>query len=372
MITDRPQQPRVDRGRRPAALVALVTLSLLASASPASGAEGAYLALFHGPDDTGGMSLEKLRVALDGKDLPVPVPAADASPETALFSGTVPPGVHQLEVEASLEDAGSIFSYMDGYRIKLRSVLDVEVVAERGIAVRSRIVPKGGITTPWSEQNKLVLTLSAVDGPAAPAAAVAKAEPAAPAPSASPEPVPAPPAAQAIAKDAAPAPAADEGAPAAPAEPAGAARLAVAAAPPVAPEPPAAPPSPAAPAPRPAPEPRAATTAGACELTVLQFGFDTASLPDEARRALDRFASCVAATGSGVRVEGHSDSRGGDEYNRWLAWDRAASVSAYLRERGLADRRIATRSQGAARPLCEEATPDCFARNRRVEVSATR
>ncbi len=80
-------------------------------------------------------------------------------------------------------------------------------------------------------------------------------------------------------------------------------------------------------------------------------------------------AACVAAARLRVRVEGHSDARGREEYNRWLAWDRAAAVSTYLRERGVPDRRVTTRSAGSSRPLCAEATKDCHARNRRVEVT---
>jgi outer membrane protein OmpA-like peptidoglycan-associated protein len=260
-------------------------------------------------------------------------------------------------------------------------VLDVEVVAERGIAIRSRILPKGGITTPWEEQNKLVLTLSATEGAAAESAAVAAgastaptapAAPAAPAaPSLAPEPPPAvasapepapePPPKLAAAREPAAAPGTGEGALAARADPERAARVAAAPSPAVA----SAPPAPAA-------APARWTAVDECEGVVLRFDFDRAALPDDARRVLDRFASCAAAAGLQVQVDGHGDARGGEEYNRWLAWDRAASVTAYLREHGVADRRIVTRSHGAARPLCAEASEDCHARNRRVELIPAR
>jgi peptidoglycan-associated lipoprotein len=353
--------------------VALVALSLLAAGSPANGAEPSPLQLFHGRDDTWGMSLKNLRVVLDGKDLGVPLPAADADPERPLLSRMIEPGVHNLEVEASLEAASSTFSYMDGYGIKLRAALEVEALAGRGIAIRSQILPKGGITTQWSERNKLVLTLSAVDGPTAPAVAVATARPPTPAPleaPPSPQPEREPRAARDSGPEDAPMRAADDAPPAPRAEPDRATGVA-AAAPPAAAERSPAPPSTTVPAPRPAPEP-APGVADECRVAALRFQFDQASLPDDARETLARFASCVAATRFDVRVEGHSDSRGGDEYNRWLAWDRAASVSAYLRQHGVADRRITTRSQGARRPLCRDASEDCFARNRRVEVIVAR
>jgi OOP family OmpA-OmpF porin len=102
----------------------------------------------------------------------------------------------------------------------------------------------------------------------------------------------------------------------------------------------------------------------------VRFEFAKVVLTTEARAELGRFAACAAASRMAIRVEGHSDRRGSADYNRWLAWDRAAAVSAYLRERGVPDRRIRTRSAGAASPLCEESTEPCFARNRRVEVFA--
>ncbi len=545
----------------------LIALSLLAMGAPAAGSEGSRLELFHGPDDTGTMKLEKLRMVLDGKDLGVVVPAADADPERALYSARVAPGTHELEVEASLGNAGSIFSYLAGYRIKIRSRLAMEVIAGRGVVVRSRILPRGGITTPWSERNRLVLTLSAAEGRAAPPVAVATSEPApaaaAPVATASteperepvvaeatpavarepaaeresvavepdasvgpepaerepvaaagrperapvarepaperesvaaaapravaerpaallePEPEPAvepadrpspapvraekPPRAKRVAAATSAAPE-REPSPVAPTEPAaehapaaapsrasvtrepvaarepagteqtaGVARehaeerepaaaepatrvsrkRAAAAAPPSAAEPPAvrpvpepkrsqasvarastqepapasakkppratrvavataAPPapepSPPAPIPQAVPEP-APDSGGECRLGPVRFGFDKASLPADVEQDLDRFAACVAATRLRVRVEGHSDLRGKAEYNIWLAWDRAAVVSTYLREHGLPGRRVVTRSAGAARPLCGETTKDCHAKNRRVEVT---
>ncbi len=59
-------------GRLP---ITAIILSLLATGSPAAGAEGGRVELFHGPDETGTMSLKKLRMILDGKDLEIPVPA---------------------------------------------------------------------------------------------------------------------------------------------------------------------------------------------------------------------------------------------------------------------------------------------------------
>lgn len=388
-------------GRLP---VALALLASLAVAPSARGADGAMLELFHGPDDTGSMKLKTLRIVLDGK---VVQDAAPQDTERALYAGTVAPGVHKLEVEALLESGSSLFSYMDGYRIKMRSRLELEVISGEGVAIRSRILPKGGLTAPWADRNKLVLTLSAKDGRPEEALQVAAASPAAasPAAAATPEPAapaPAKPTEPEAKADPMPAPAAPPlVASREPATPPVAAttRPATATAtansePQRAPEPPApVSPSPArasraakAPASTPtrvattasparaeapvragAPEPEV-TGSGSCEGPPLRFEFDKASLTPEAREALDRFVACVAASLRKVRVEGHTDAVGTDEYNRWLAWDRAAAAAAYLRERGLAPGRVTTRFVGKGRPVCREATEACYARNRRVEV----
>lgn len=398
-----------DRAPSPASRIlpiGVAALSILALALPALAAEGASLRLFHGPDDTGSMRLQQLRILLDGRDLGVSVPPTGADPEKALYAGNVGAGIHKLEVEAVLENAGSVFSYLDGYRITMRGLLEVEVLPGEGVAIRSRIVPRGDPTAAWAERNRLVMTLSAADGP--PPLAVAAAEPAptaaaasAPAPAATPAPAAAatpPPASAATPPPAAaPSPPAANPAPLA-ANPPAATRAPPPPArtePPPSAEPPRAIPSPpptrvaSAPiapqplqrptAPAPAPtvtssqppavalQPRQRAAEGACQLGSLRFDFGAASLSAEARAELDRFAACIAPGRARVRVEGHTDARGTEEYNRWLAWDRAAAVSAYLRERGL-ERRVVTRFVGSGRPLCGEATDDCYARNRRVEL----
>jgi len=325
----------------------------LLGVAPSTRAEEAALKLFHGPDDTGTMSLKALRVALDGKDLGVAFTPGTSS-ETAFYAGEVAPGVHRLEFEASLARPSRVFTYMDGYRVTLRSTLDIEVPASKGIAIRSRIVPKGGsITTQWHEENGMALTLTASDGPPAPVAAPAQA-PAAVAVAAEPEhPAPVPAAASGAlvaSRGAAPVAAGAVGS----GEPDAGARAAQA--------PPA-----ATAAPGPAP-----SGARACTLAPVRFAFADAALSEAARASLERFAGCIAAGPSSLVVVGHTDSRGPDDFNKRLGMRRAAAVSTFLEAHGVASPRIATRSSGKSRPLCDEAAERCWARNRRVEVTTGR
>jgi peptidoglycan-associated lipoprotein len=69
-----------------------------------------------------------------------------------------------------------------------------------------------------------------------------------------------------------------------------------------------------------------------------------------------------------VRLEGHCDVRGSAAYNQQLGDRRADAVVKYLRKKGLAAVRLSKLSWGKSRPLCEEATEACHARNRRVEA----
>jgi len=123
-----------------------------------------------------------------------------------------------------------------------------------------------------------------------------------------------------------------------------------------------------APAPVARPASPRATAAGPCALEPVRFGFDSSALPAEARPSLDRYAACLATTTSTIRLEGQSDPRGSVEYNRWLAWDRAAAVRAYLQGKGVPGRRLLARVSGTFDPACPEGSESCFAALRRVDA----
>lgn len=66
-----------------------------------------------------------------------------------------------------------------------------------------------------------------------------------------------------------------------------------------------------------------------------------------------------------VRIHGHSDNFGAEDYNRFLSRLRTNAVARLLIKEGIAESRILVASWGSARPL---ATPDDRAANRRVEL----
>ena len=104
----------------------------------------------------------------------------------------------------------------------------------------------------------------------------------------------------------------------------------------------------------------------------INFDFDKSDLRDDAKAALDaKIPILMANSGVTIRVSGHADERGSSEYNLALGQRRAAAAKRYLVERGIAEGRIETISQGEERPLCTESSENCWAQNRRDEFEIT-
>jgi OmpA-OmpF porin, OOP family len=68
-----------------------------------------------------------------------------------------------------------------------------------------------------------------------------------------------------------------------------------------------------------------------------------------------------------LAVHGHTDSRGGQAYNRDLSQRRAQAVVKYLTDKGIPFDRLEARGFGADKPLATNDTPEGRANNRRVE-----
>jgi outer membrane protein OmpA-like peptidoglycan-associated protein len=72
-----------------------------------------------------------------------------------------------------------------------------------------------------------------------------------------------------------------------------------------------------------------------------------------------------------VLVEGHTDSKGTDEYNRELSIKRAKSIKTWLVTQGVASDRLETIGFGETRPVDTNETSDGRANNRRIEFRCT-
>ena len=82
-------------------------------------------------------------------------------------------------------------------------------------------------------------------------------------------------------------------------------------------------------------------------LPTIYFGFDEYVLTAEATRALQQAVTCLKrVTGHRVRIEGHCDPRGTEEYNLALGDRRARSVYRYLVRLGVPRNKMRTVSKG--------------------------
>lgn len=98
------------------------------------------------------------------------------------------------------------------------------------------------------------------------------------------------------------------------------------------------------------------------------FEFDRFDLSSEARETLQRKLELLQRHPDVfVRVEGHADDRGSDEYNIALAQRRAAAAKRFFTQRGIDAERIETISFGEQRPVCLSPSESCWLRNRRDE-----
>jgi peptidoglycan-associated lipoprotein len=70
-----------------------------------------------------------------------------------------------------------------------------------------------------------------------------------------------------------------------------------------------------------------------------------------------------------IRITGHADERGSDEYNLALGNRRALGAKRYLTDRGIAESRIQTSTMGEERPLAMGNNEDAWAQNRRGEFT---
>ncbi len=104
----------------------------------------------------------------------------------------------------------------------------------------------------------------------------------------------------------------------------------------------------------------------------VRFGFDQSSITGDAPVTLQRLAACLQkAPARKITVDGHCDDRGTTAYNLALGKRRAEAVRKYLGDLG-AGGSVETNTYGEEKPLCREATEDCWARNRRAEFKIER
>jgi peptidoglycan-associated lipoprotein len=102
--------------------------------------------------------------------------------------------------------------------------------------------------------------------------------------------------------------------------------------------------------------------------TMVHFDYDKADIRADDAAILDaKIAILQSNPNVRIRVHGHCDERGSDEYNLALGNRRAAAVKQYLVNHGIDASRIETQSWGEERPLAQGASEDAWSQNRRAE-----
>ncbi len=102
----------------------------------------------------------------------------------------------------------------------------------------------------------------------------------------------------------------------------------------------------------------------------IHFDFDKDHLRPESKPTLDEIAKLLASSAQlRLEVVGHTDNRGGHEYNLDLSRRRAANVvAALVRDYAIGPDRLTASGAGATSPVASNDNDDGRARNRRVEL----
>jgi peptidoglycan-associated lipoprotein len=102
---------------------------------------------------------------------------------------------------------------------------------------------------------------------------------------------------------------------------------------------------------------------------VIYFDFDSYAVKDEFRPIVDAHASLLKKSSGAKEVaEGHTDERGGSEYNLALGQKRAEAVVKQMTVLGVGESQLEAVSYGKERPAVDGHDESAWAKNRRVEL----
>jgi peptidoglycan-associated lipoprotein len=123
------------------------------------------------------------------------------------------------------------------------------------------------------------------------------------------------------------------------------------------------------------PQERANLNDKLARLTDALFDYDKATIRTDAQTALKDDVGVIRDIlanfpSQKLLIEGHCDERGSDEYNLALGDRRAKATEEFLSTMGIPQTQLTIISFGKARPVCTEASEDCYQKNRRAHVTA--
>lgn len=103
---------------------------------------------------------------------------------------------------------------------------------------------------------------------------------------------------------------------------------------------------------------------------LVYFDYDSYVIKPEFQALIDAHAGYIKAErGRKVVIEGHTDERGGREYNLALGQRRAEAVRRSLGLLGVADSQVEAVSFGKEKPVAQGSNEAAWSKNRRAEIS---
>jgi peptidoglycan-associated lipoprotein len=112
------------------------------------------------------------------------------------------------------------------------------------------------------------------------------------------------------------------------------------------------------------------TTAPAGASRIVYFDYDSYVVKDEFRPVVETQAKVLTSDRKKkVSIEGHTDERGGSEYNLALGQKRAEAVAKTLGLLGVNESQVEAVSFGKERPAVQGSTEEAWAKNRRAELN---
>ncbi|WP_083919044.1 OmpA family protein [Hydrogenovibrio halophilus] len=102
---------------------------------------------------------------------------------------------------------------------------------------------------------------------------------------------------------------------------------------------------------------------------VIYFGYDQSQLDEASMATVQHFANILVDNpDERIKLIGHTDERGSQEYNLALGERRAQAVAEAFMLYGVSDVRMEIISMGETEPAAEGQTEKAWALNRRVEI----
>lgn len=99
------------------------------------------------------------------------------------------------------------------------------------------------------------------------------------------------------------------------------------------------------------------------------FKTDSAALTPNLISSLSRFAKIVQSSPDyRLIIEGHTDNRGLESYNKYLSEQRARNVLQFLAKQGISPDRMTAKGYGMSRPIADNETAIGRKKNRRVDI----